>query len=584
MNSKKIEMGAILSLKQIIFEHDLMEGYINDNDKEPSWDGFIYLHKSDDLKSEDITCRVPIQVKGKNDEDLLKRKGITYDVEYKHLRNYYYDGGIFYIVVVISNDKKETTLFYNALTTIKLKDLLKGKENKKADQKKSIPLRRLEKNYEDNLFKLLKQFGMDRKDQGLGEGELVKKAINIEDMSKIDSIKASSYWVSNEAELLKEISEGEITLYGHRTDIDMWLPFDYSHQKEIEIKSMVRMDKSIGVSDENFYDYYIVERDKTRESNPILRLSENLSLDLIGGKINLDIVGDIETLVNDANFINVLKEKRNISINGEEIIGINSINFSRNMKANINLALELAEAFKEMGIQCNKKIKDFTEENWESISNLLYLYRRKIRPKEGQQNAWYVWKWDDVVVPLLLVINEYGKVDIINWFTTKRYSLFVSDELRVALPNFVIFKRDILEKLYNVPKSIWIEEIERVTYSEHNTGVIFSFFVEILSAYDEVHNETYYDVAELLINKVLEVNPNSEYGIINQMQLIKRKNELSGEQIAKLEEMEKKTNDSMVKCAINILLENKRVARKILEEMNVDKQNELMSYPIYNLL
>ena len=584
MNSKKIEMGAILSLKQIILEHDLMDEYINDNDKEPSWDGSIYLHKSEDLKVENISCRVPVQVKGKNNEDLLKCQVIPYSVEYKYLRNYYYDGGVFFVVVVISDDRKKKALFYNTLTTIKLKDLLKGKENKKADQEKTIYLRRLEKDYGDNLYKLLKQFGMDRKDQGLGDGELVKKSINIEDMSKIDSIKASSYWVSNEAELLKEISEGEITLYGHRTDIDMWLPFDYSHQKEIEIKSMVRMDKSIGISDENYYDYYIVERDKTRESNPIVRLSENLSLDLIGGKINLDIVGDIETLVNDANFINALKEKRNISINGKEIIGINSIKFSRNMKANINLALELAEAFKEMGIQCNKKIKNFTQENWESISNLLYLYRRKIRPKEGQQNAWYVWKWDDVVVPLLLVINEYGKVDIINWFTTKRYSLFVSDELRVALPNFVIFKRDILEKLYNVPKSIWIEEIERVTYSEHNTGVIFSFFVEILSAYDEVHNETYYDVAELLINKVLEVNPNSEYGIINQMQLIKRKNELSGEQIAKLEEMEKKTNDSMVKCAINILLENKRVARKILEEMNVDKQNELMSYPIYNLL
>ena len=584
MNSKKIEMGAILSLKQIILEHDLMDEYINDNDKEPSWDGSIYLHKSEDLKVENISCRVPVQVKGKNNEDLLKRQVIPYSVEYKYLRNYYYDGGVFFVVVVISDDRKKKALFYNTLTTIKLKDLLKGKENKKADQEKTIYLRRLEKDYGDNLYKLLKQFGMDRKDQGLGDGELVKKAINIEDMSKIDSIKASSYWVSNEAELLKEISEGEITLYGHRTDIDMWLPFDYSHQKEIEIKSMVRMDKSIGISDVNYYDYYIVERDKARESNPIIRLSENLSLDLIGGKINLDMVGDIETLLNDVNFINSLKEKRNISINGKEIIGINSINVSRNMNDKINLALELAEAYKEIGVQCNKKFKDFTEENWKSISNLLGLYKRKLRPKEGQQDAWYIWNWDDVVVPLLLVINESGKVDIINWFTTKRYSLFVSDELRVALPNFVIFKRDILEKLYNVPKTIWIVEIERVTYSEHNIEAIFSFFVEILSAYDKIHNEIYYEVADRLMNKVLEVNSESEYGIINKMQLIKRKKELSQEQIEKLEEMEENANDLMVKCAINILLENKRMAKKLIEKLTIEEQEKLMSFPIYGLL
>ena len=45
--------------------------------------------------------------------------------------------------------------------------------------------------------------------------------------------------------------------------------------------------------------------------------------------------------------------------------------------------------------------------HWKSISNLLGLYKRKLRPKEGQQDAWYIWNWDDVVVPLLLVINEY---------------------------------------------------------------------------------------------------------------------------------------------------------------------------------
>ena len=46
MNSIKIEMGAVLALKNVIQLNDLMKEYINDNDKEPSWDGFIYLYKS----------------------------------------------------------------------------------------------------------------------------------------------------------------------------------------------------------------------------------------------------------------------------------------------------------------------------------------------------------------------------------------------------------------------------------------------------------------------------------------------------------------------------------------------------------
>lgn len=134
MNSIKIEMGAVLALKNVIQLNDLMKEYINDNDKEPSWDGFIYLYKSDDMKAENIKYRIPVQVKGKNQEDLLKKQRISYPVEYKHLRNYYKDGGVFYVVVAISNDRRKTTIFYNALTTVKLNALLKNSENKKPDQ------------------------------------------------------------------------------------------------------------------------------------------------------------------------------------------------------------------------------------------------------------------------------------------------------------------------------------------------------------------------------------------------------------------------------------------------------------------
>ena len=66
MNSLKIEMGAILAIKNIIQLSDRMKDYINDNDKEPSWDGFIYLYSSDDLKVENIQYKIPVQIKGKN--------------------------------------------------------------------------------------------------------------------------------------------------------------------------------------------------------------------------------------------------------------------------------------------------------------------------------------------------------------------------------------------------------------------------------------------------------------------------------------------------------------------------------------
>ena len=88
MNSLKIEKGAVKTLKDIIYFHDMMDEYINENDKEPCWDGSIIIYSDSDMKAEHILYRVPVQIKGKNDEKLLNRSRITYPVEYKNLRNY----------------------------------------------------------------------------------------------------------------------------------------------------------------------------------------------------------------------------------------------------------------------------------------------------------------------------------------------------------------------------------------------------------------------------------------------------------------------------------------------------------------
>uniref|UniRef100_UPI0040574E31 hypothetical protein n=1 Tax=Acetatifactor sp. TaxID=1872090 RepID=UPI0040574E31 len=584
MNSLKIEIGAILSVKNIIFKHPLMHDYINDNDKEPSWDGFIYLYKSDDLKAENITNRVPVQVKGKNDESILKRKSITYQVEYKHLRNYYHDGGVFYIVVAISDDGEETAIFYNALSTIKLYDLLKGSEGKGPEQKKSIALRRLEKKYGENLFKLLKQIGMDRKNQGAGDGEIIKKAITIGDMDKVDFIQASSYFASNEGDLLKEIAEGEISLYGHRADLDMWVPFDYSHQKEIILKRIIQMDRPIGVDGVNFYDSYLVEGNVTQDDNPIIMVSENLTLDIMEEKFYFDTKGTLQSLLRDLEFINALKDGKQLFVNNQKVIDIKRVKIPKGMQNKLQLIAEVASAFKEIGVNCNKRFDSFTRENWQNINELLGIYHRQITPKKGKDSAWYLLKWDDQVVPLLLHNNEKGKIDIINWFTTKQYSLFINSEMKCELPRFIFLKRDILEKLYDVPENLWIDEIERIRYSEDIITEILLFFVEVLAAYDVTHNEIYFKVADALTDKLLEIRPEDEYLLINKIQLIKRKSELSEDCIIKLEELEKETENPMTKCAINILLENKRMAKKLIAELPEEKRNEMMSYPIYNLL
>ena len=584
MNSKKIEMGAILKIKDIICYHDFMEEYINSNDKEPSWDGHIYVYKSKDLKVENILHRIPVQVKGKNDKKLLNRKFISYDVEYKYLRNYYKDGGVFFIVVVLSDDGKKRTLFYNPLTTIKIADLLKGKENKKPDNTKSIHLLRLEEDFSDNLYKLLLQFGMDRENQGSGNCEIVKKAISMDVMDRVDCIKATSYFAQSEDDIIKEIVTGGISLYGHRADLDMWLPFDYAHQKSIVFKKVIKLDKAIGIGDKNYYDCYYVERTSEEDDRPIIKVSENLTLDFYGGKINLELKGDIKSLMRDVEFLKAIKVGETFRVNNKNIQEITEVKIPKELQEKMQMISDFNSALKEIGVEIDKKFVDFTKENNVSVVQLVNIYRRQIVPEDGKEHAWYMWYWDEKLVPIFLGVEE-EQLEVVNWFTTQEYEVFITkDDVKYTVPNYVLFKREILEKLYDVEESIWVKEIEKLENIEQIKDALSECFIELLAAYDVTHNEKYYNTSKLIMEKILDKCSDDEYSVINMLQLVKRKGAFTEEQIIKLEEIEENTDNPNSKCAVNILLENKRQAQKILSSLSEAEQKDFKRYPIYNLL
>ena len=129
-----------------------------------------------------------------------------------------------------------------------------------------------------------------------------------------------------------------------------------------------------------------------------------------------------------------------------------------------------------------------------------------------------------------------------------------------------------------------MDRLEEGTYNHETEGNFSLLLVELLAAYDHTKNEKYYNMARLISDKLLLVSPQNEYWRINKLQLLRRKRSLSEEELIELEGMEEQSGDVKVACAANILLENKRKARKLLDEMNEDDRTLFMTYPIYNIL
>ena len=64
MNSRQIEQIAVGAVKDIFLKNGLFNPCISENDREPIWDGFIYLQSKNQT-----TIRIAVQVKGKNNKN-----------------------------------------------------------------------------------------------------------------------------------------------------------------------------------------------------------------------------------------------------------------------------------------------------------------------------------------------------------------------------------------------------------------------------------------------------------------------------------------------------------------------------------
>jgi len=576
MNSIKIEKGAIDTLRRIIRLHDKMDEFLNSNDKEPSWDGNIVIYKNSELKAEDVEYTIPTQVKGKNDERLLKRSRITYPVEYKHLRNYFNNYGIFYFVIAISDDGEKTTIFYNALTTIKLQSILKGTENKNPDQTKSIPLVRLRNNDKNELYKILMQFGHDSRE--VGSGELVKKSISMKDLEKIDSIRMTTF-ASNQDEFLENINSGEVCAFGHIASADIWVPFSYDFQKQIELFACKKITDTFSIDRIPYYKEFEIR--KSTGKSVIFQFSENLYVDIGVNKIEFKAKTYIDQVMRDIQFLEALKNGKSFYIGNTKIGTYENVNFGDDLETTINDFKNIQEALIRFNLKLDKKFADFNDKDWESMDNLVKLVQNGIKP--NKQMTWYMWWWQDKIVPFFVALDKEGNVKIENSLYMKYFRIVVANS-DYRVPVFILFKRDIWEKLYDVDENVLLEEIESSIFNNETEGNFSLLFVEILSAYDKNKDEKYYDVAKLISDKLLNASPDNVYWKINRFQLLKRKRDLSEDELQELEDLEKTNNDKKVLCAINILLENKRKAKKLLDEMGQEDRELFLTYPIYNLL
>lgn len=586
MNSVKIEKLSINYLEIMITKHPLMQNYINSNDKEPSWDGYIYTYTNKDLKVESIKYKIPVQVKGRNNEEWLFEDEINYAVEYKHLENYYEDGGVCYFVIAISDDGERTAIFFNALTPIKLQCYIE--ENKNNYKTKNIPLKLIKDKNE--LYSKLMQFGYDRQKQGSGQGEIIKNSIDLCKIDNLQSIKIKAYGIKTIFEAIERISTGEVCLYGKTSGIDIWRPIKYKQQLGTFLKPYEEIDRTIECGNKTYYSKYIIEI--VNETKRNICLSENLKFKIDTSKIdenevkiglNFNTRGTLKSISNDLNFINDLLKSKQIYSNKKVFCELKGCDLD--FEVDDFKGFQIAEeAFTYFNIQYNKKVSVFKQEDWNFVNIVADIYLGHIPNFEGEAQIFRL-EIHNKFIPFYFLKNSKEKIVGYNFLMPKGLQITnIYNDKEYRIPSFLHYKQKDWDCLYEFKEDLLLEEIKK---SDFNIVTQYDFsllFLELLLSYDFNKNETYYNMADLITDKLLEVDPSNEYWKINKFQMLKRKGKLTDEDLNEIYSMEENTEDDMVICAVNILLDNKYKAKRKISELSQEKRKIFMDFPIYNLL
>ena len=93
-----IETIAVTSVEKRLSYIDYIETGLRKKDKEPLWDGNIYLYSTKDRSTKELVRHIICQCKGKIQQEPFKTN-ITFSVPKNEMKSYLDNGGVMYFVV-----------------------------------------------------------------------------------------------------------------------------------------------------------------------------------------------------------------------------------------------------------------------------------------------------------------------------------------------------------------------------------------------------------------------------------------------------------------------------------------------------
>ena len=591
-----IEKLATSAVDASISKTERLSSFINSGDKEPCWDGNIYIHEGKNHNKKNIK-RVSAQVKGKLVRSKDVKDKIKYQISYDDLNAYMMNGGtMFFVVYLNCKTGEELQIYYASLLPLRIKKIISTIKTRYSIQFKKFPY--------DNIQKteLLLNFYNDALRQTSFAGREIP---SIEELSKSGLLESISFHYTGLVKnisptMLPKMMDGKsLTLYANIKGNSIPIPIEY-YDSINQIQMQCDNNWPVSVADTKFYDDYKIVTTADHFELHIgscLRVvfpifdEEQETVDSINVKI--DIKGTLRERITGVSFVLAsIKEgmfyigeypmKFDMSEDDLEKIDIHFL------ESSLNSYRRVQEFLDNLNVKIDLDFDNCTVEDIRKLNILVPAIENKMIVNEQIDDSSAQLKKVVIANINLAVIcisetsggyrifDYFGNHFNVDWLSTE-------DEKPLRISQFSMINSEDFLELSNLNLKEVVSDFDRIEANSLSVEFANKTMLEILKAYDVSSSEDL-----LLAAKEISawIKLNAEYvpedvSTINELQIVLRERALSFEEKLKLHRIIENSNDSFFRAGAFLLLKEYNEVVDIFKTFTDEQLDTFKSFPIY---
>jgi hypothetical protein len=589
-----LEKLATSAIEKEIAKTDLLSSFINSGDREPCWDGHIYIHE-DKKKTKKNIKKVAAQVKGKAVRTRDAKRTISYPISCDDLRAYMMNGGTVFFVVYLNKDTGDVLqIYYVSLLPVMVKKLLDEKKSRRTISVK------FHKFPADNARKteLFLNFYEESKKQVSFAG---KDLPNVDDLIKKGLLENISFSYTGlgacpDTRLLPKIIDGKsLTLYANIKGGTAPIPIEYFDEitnittsKDtnipISVKGHIYYDKVKTIATADTIEQQIGSSVKIIAPN-VDKVDSSIKIHL-----NINLTGTLTEQIEALEFIIALVDNEAFNFGDaefpakfpqSELDRMEAYNFPE-MLSNRK---HIKEVLDSMNVKKDLKLSKCTSDD---IDNLMRIVNsigdhRIIRGEIDEKNPGQKIKIANLTVAVVY-IKANGGYRIYDFFGNRFDVKWAPEGMEpVEVSQFMMMRPDDYLTLDNLDLEKVVENFKIIPPSTTHFELSNNCMLSMLNAYDKAPNPE-------LLNAARQMNVwlgqhtdflSSEIVTLNRLQIELRERPLEFSEKQELYTIATTAKDEFQRLGAFLLLDEQEEARKIFDTLEEDRLNLFKGFPIY---